>query len=188
MRRFSTTPILLAGSAFALLAGCGSSESDSGAAAPPSVATNGSASTKANPAAGKSQQMGPSPEILKAMQTDDYRKATFEAKYDSNGKPIERKTDAPTKEQASPFASIVLSEDEIKTINELSESADRELALAQKGCLVSTDDETKQPVHLGTMGKPFKTVINGKTVFLCCKGCLPELKKDPEKYLAKLPK
>ena len=39
---------------------------------------------------------------------------------------------------------------------------------------------------LGSMGKPVKTTVNGQTVFLCCDGCEPELKKNPEKYLAKL--
>jgi len=41
---------------------------------------------------------------------------------------------------------------------------------------------------LGSMGAPFRVVIEGRTVFLCCEGCAPALKKDPAKYLAKLPR
>ena len=36
------------------------------------------------------------------------------------------------------------------------------------------------------MGKPFKTSVKGKTVFLCCEGCEQDLKDNPDKYLAKL--
>jgi len=39
---------------------------------------------------------------------------------------------------------------------------------------------------LGSMGQPVKTTVKGQTVFLCCDGCEPELKKNPDKYLAKL--
>ena len=43
---------------------------------------------------------------------------------------------------------------------------------------------TGQP--LGSMGPPFKVVVQGQTVFLCCDGCEAALRKSPEKYLAKL--
>jgi hypothetical protein len=57
---------------------------------------------------------------------------------------------------------------------------DRALAEKQKVCPVSD-----QP--LGSMGKPFKVTVNGQDVFLCCQGCEGEIKRNPEKYLAKLP-
>ena len=63
-------------------------------------------------------------------------------------------------------------------INKLDE-ADRKLALEQKLCAV-------QGSHLGGMGKPFKVVLNGKTVFLCCDGCEEEAKAKPDETLAKL--
>ncbi len=63
---------------------------------------------------------------------------------------------------------------------ELSE-ADRAVAEKQKVCPVSGKP-------LGSMGKPFKVTLEGRVVFLCCQGCEAELKKDPQKYLAKLPK
>ena len=54
-----------------------------------------------------------------------------------------------------------------------------ELAVKQRVCPVSGD-------LLGAMGKPFKTTVKGKTVFLCCEGCEHDLKENPHKYLAKL--
>jgi YHS domain-containing protein len=56
---------------------------------------------------------------------------------------------------------------------------DRELAAKQRVCPVSGE-------LLGAMGKPFKTSVKGKTVFLCCEGCEHDLKENPDKYLAKL--
>lgn len=58
---------------------------------------------------------------------------------------------------------------------------DRELAKKQKVCPVSGD-------ALGTMGKPFKTVVSGKTVFLCCPGCEKEFQSNAEKYYLKMEK
>ena len=58
---------------------------------------------------------------------------------------------------------------------------DRTLAETQKTCPVT--DEA-----LGSMGAPVKVSLKGQTVFLCCAGCEEELKKDPDKYLAKLNK
>jgi YHS domain-containing protein len=61
---------------------------------------------------------------------------------------------------------------------ELSE-ADRALAEKQKVCPVSGS-------LLGSMGKPLKVTVKGKTVFLCCAHCEAKIKADPDKYLAKL--
>jgi hypothetical protein len=41
---------------------------------------------------------------------------------------------------------------------------------------------------LGSMGVPVPVVVEGRTVFICCEGCAEPLKKNPGKYLAKLPK
>jgi YHS domain-containing protein len=35
---------------------------------------------------------------------------------------------------------------------------------------------------LGEMGKPVKVTHNGTDVYLCCKSCAKDFKKDPEKY------
>ena len=67
-----------------------------------------------------------------------------------------------------------------KELSQLS-AADRALAEKQQVCPVSG-----QP--LGSMGKPYKVTVKGQEVFLCCQGCEGEIKENPEKYLAKLPK
>jgi YHS domain-containing protein len=57
--------------------------------------------------------------------------------------------------------------------------SDKELIEKQKTCPV-----TDQP--LGSMGKPVKVVVKGRTVFLCCAGCKKKLLANPDKYLKKL--
>lgn len=57
-------------------------------------------------------------------------------------------------------------------------SEDRKLAEQQKFCAV----ENESP--LGGMGTPFKLVLEGQTVFLCCEGCKEEALKDQDKTLA----
>ena len=75
-----------------------------------------------------------------------------------------------TTNEASPDVSSGLAELSVE---------DRELAKKQRVCPVSGE-------LLGAMGKPFKTTVKGKTVFLCCEGCEHDLKENPDKYLAKL--
>lgn len=59
---------------------------------------------------------------------------------------------------------------------------DRASAEAQKICPVSDHE-------LGSMDKPIQvTLADDKKVWICCEGCEEDLKKDPEKYLAKLEK
>ena len=57
---------------------------------------------------------------------------------------------------------------------------DRKLAEAQKYCAVEEEN------RLGAMGKPYKLVLNGETVFLCCKGCEAEAKAHEERTLGKV--
>ncbi len=54
---------------------------------------------------------------------------------------------------------------------------DRFAAIEQKVCPV-----TEEP--LGSMGKPIKVNISGRSIFVCCQGCVKSVKKNPEKYLA----
>jgi hypothetical protein len=87
--------------------------------------------------------------------------------------------DAPPIAEAKAGATAVaLSDEEIAQIEKLPE-AERGAALAQKVCPVSQE-------NLGSMGTPIKKVVNNRTVFICCKGCVKELEEDPEKFLAKL--
>lgn len=57
---------------------------------------------------------------------------------------------------------------------------DRAAATAQKFCAV----ENKS--RLGSMGMPFKLMIEDQPVFLCCEGCKEEALKDPQATLAKV--
>jgi hypothetical protein len=59
--------------------------------------------------------------------------------------------------------------------------ADRALAEAQKFC-----PETGDLLGSGSMGKPFKVMIQGQAVFLCCDGCRDDALKHPEKTLEKV--
>lgn len=58
-------------------------------------------------------------------------------------------------------------------------AADQALVAHQKICPV-TD------AALGSMGQPTALTVQGRKVFLCCKGCEGRLKADPDKFLAKL--
>ncbi len=46
-----------------------------------------------------------------------------------------------------------------------------------KKCVVSDED-------LGSMGKPVKVTHEGTDVYLCCKSCAKDFKKEPAKYVA----
>src|SRR5581483_6173410 len=59
---------------------------------------------------------------------------------------------------------------------------DRRLAEAQKYCPVM------QEKRLGSMGKPHKLLLKGRSVFLCCEFCEEEAKENPEKTLAAVEK
>ena len=138
---------------------------------------------------------GMSADVMKQLQSSGYRDQPGSqgpggpAKADGKdaAKPADDKKDAPAKPAGGDKNDpVTLSDDEIKSIKMLPDAADQKLALAQKVCLVGEADG--KPNHLGEMGVPVKEVVKGKTVFLCCKSCVEDLKKDPDKYLAKLAK
>jgi membrane fusion protein, copper/silver efflux system len=56
---------------------------------------------------------------------------------------------------------------------------DRKIASEQKFCVVLEDN------RLGTMGTPVKVMVEGHTVFLCCKGCKTQALADAKATLAK---
>jgi hypothetical protein len=58
---------------------------------------------------------------------------------------------------------------------------DREAATKQRMCPVSDQE-------LGSMGTPIKVVVEGRDIFVCCQGCVDELKSNFDKYVAKLDK
>lgn len=57
---------------------------------------------------------------------------------------------------------------------------DRAAAEAQKYCAIQTKG------LLGSMGAPVKLELDGKPVFLCCKGCTGKAQANPEATLAKV--
>ena len=57
---------------------------------------------------------------------------------------------------------------------------DRALAAAQKTCPVTGE-------LLGSMGVPIKLTAQGRAAFVCCEGCVDELKNNFAKYEDKLP-
>ncbi len=93
------------------------------------------------------------------------------------GAPAEKPAEKPKTDAAAPAtASDKTAAEANDAFKELS-SADRELALKQKVCPVTGE-------KLGSMGPPVKVEVKGRTVFLCCAGCVDEIKKNPEKYFA----
>jgi hypothetical protein len=59
-------------------------------------------------------------------------------------------------------------------------AADQPLAEAQLFCPIAKDS------RLGSMGTPVKLTLEGKAVFLCCKGCQDEARANPKGTLAKV--
>lgn len=48
--------------------------------------------------------------------------------------------------------------------------------------------QTTCPVMGGAVNSKLYVDYEGKRIYACCKGCLPEIKKDPAKYVEKLEK
>jgi YHS domain-containing protein len=88
--------------------------------------------------------------------------------------PAETSQDGAAQNGASP----AVSEGGTAGLEELND-ADRKQAEKQKVCPVSGEP-------LGSMGKPYKVTVKGRTFFLCCEGCEAELQAHPDKYLKKL--
>ncbi len=100
---------------------------------------------------------------------------------DTTKKPDESpKLEAPKSDAKGDTAAVQLKPDEIAEIKKLP-AAEQDQALKQAVCPVSGH-------HLGSMEKPIKVSAEGRTFFLCCEGCEPDLKKDPKAVIAKLDK
>ena len=56
-----------------------------------------------------------------------------------------------------------------------SASPERTAGTTEKTCPVSGEE-------LGSMGEP--VTVKGRTVLVCCQGCVEKLMRDPERYLA----
>ncbi|MBW3542721.1 MAG: hypothetical protein KY476_20850 [Planctomycetes bacterium] len=57
--------------------------------------------------------------------------------------------------------------------------ADRAAALRQRTCPVTGD-------LLGSMGRPLKVDVRGRSVFVCCRGCVEDIEANPAQYLPQL--
>jgi Cu(I)/Ag(I) efflux system membrane fusion protein len=53
---------------------------------------------------------------------------------------------------------------------------------------VAADECPVSGEKLGSMGKPFVLMHDGREIQLCCKSCRKDFEADPEKYLGRLPK
>ena len=88
----------------------------------------------------------------------------------------------PVSPAPAPTAKTVsLTADEKGEIAKLADKTDQDSALAQATCPVSGE-------NLGSMGVPIKVSAEGKTAYLCCKGCNKDFDKDPKAVFAKLGK
>ena len=48
------------------------------------------------------------------------------------------------------------------------------------------DPQTKCPVMSGQVNEKFFVDYQGKRIYFCCKGCVNEFNRDPQKYLKKM--
>ena len=94
--------------------------------------------------------------------------------------PAKKPEDKTPKANAPKADAAKLSEDELAELKKLP-AAEEALAIKQINCPISGE-------HLGSMGKPISKSVDGKPVFLCCKGCVEQFDKNPKAALAKLPK
>lgn len=85
---------------------------------------------------------------------------------------------APAPEATKPLARKLPAAEDLTEIAKLPE-ADRKAALAQGTCPI-----TDEP--LGSMGVPLKVTLNGKAVYLCCKGCEKDAENEAKEVLQKL--
>ena len=63
----------------------------------------------------------------------------------------------------------------------LAQKSDEKAYKAQGKCPVMDEE------FGGDMGTPWVVNVKSRDVYVCCKGCIAEVQKDPDKYLAKLP-
>ena len=55
-----------------------------------------------------------------------------------------------------------------------------------EGTTVNQKSQTHCPVMGGTINKDIYADYEGKRVYFCCAGCIPEFQADPGKYIKKL--
>jgi YHS domain-containing protein len=55
-----------------------------------------------------------------------------------------------------------------------------------EGKTVQQNEQTTCPVMGGSINQSLYTDYEGKRVYFCCEGCVPEFQKDPAKHINKL--
>jgi hypothetical protein len=93
--------------------------------------------------------------------------------------PPESATGAPPMDHAEDQHAAEDQGDEVRAALAGLSPSDRETADRQRVCPVSGEP-------LGSMGEPIKLDVEGREVWICCAGCEDALRKDPERYFAKL--
>jgi uncharacterized protein (TIGR02231 family) len=91
---------------------------------------------------------------------------------------------APAPANPSPAAPALTPDEQAKIKAAMAKLSpeDRRLAEAQVFCAID------QESPLGSMGPIFKEMVKGQPVFLCCKGCVAEVRAHPDEALAQLQK
>ena len=56
----------------------------------------------------------------------------------------------------------------------------------EKGSEKESEKQTICPVMGGKINKDQYIDVKGKRIYVCCKGCIATIKKDPDKYIKKL--
>ena len=108
---------------------------------------------------------------IKRLQNDPQR---YLANADSRSRSLDRSRDDFSRSPRRPQPSLQIPR-EMEGVA-LLPASEQEAALRQRICPV-----TKQP--LGSMGKPLRVSVSGRSVFVCCEGCVNRLKSNPAKYL-----
>ena len=114
------------------------------------------------------------PDSLKAPE--DYVQGVKQAAVSANG--IEMKDSAESNKTPNAAGIDPKIAEALAGLNK----EDRSLVDSQKYCAIMTDS------LLGSMGAPLKVEVNGKPVFLCCKGCKAKALRDAEATLATVAK
>ena len=84
------------------------------------------------------------------------------------------KTTRPITKLAAALAALLITA--TLTVN----AADKPLPYPLKTCIVSDND-------LNSMGGPVTKIHKGQEVKFCCKPCVAKFKKNPGKYLSRIP-
>ena len=90
------------------------------------------------------------------------------------------------KEKTEPVSAPKINVDLNQTAAAVKDTAAQTQTKAETAVAEATE-QTTCPVMGNPIDKTLFVEYKGKKVYFCCKGCIAEFNKDPEKYLSKLP-